>query len=127
MSIEATLQPPRTMLEAFKSLPEGTLVQLIENNIVMSPAPLDRHQVIIDEVYPGLSFFIKKNRLGTCRVSPYNVFLDRKNVFQPDICFISNERLPLIEKDGLHGAPDLIIEVLSAGTANYDLTEKKKV
>jgi len=30
-----------------------------------------------------------------------------------------------IEKDGLHGAPDLVIELLSPGTSKYDLDEKK--
>src|SRR5690625_7914130 len=32
-------QPPRTIREVFESLPEGTLAQLIENQLVMSPAP----------------------------------------------------------------------------------------
>jgi Uma2 family endonuclease len=127
MSTSTAIQPPRTMMEVFNSLPEGTLVQLIENNLVMSPAPLDRHQVMIDEIYPGLSIFIKRNKLGTTRVAPYDVYLDRKNAYQPDICFISTAKLGLIKKDGLHGAPDLVIEILSPGTAKYDLTDKKDV
>lgn len=31
------------------------------------------------------------------------------------------------KKDCLHGAPDLVIEILSPGTAKYDLTDKKDV
>lgn len=127
MGTSTAIQPPRTMMEVFNSLPEGTMVQLIENNIVMSPAPLDRHQVMINEIYPELSIFIKRKRLGTTRVAPYDVYLDRKNAYQPDICFISNAKLGLIKKDGLHGAPDLVIEILSPGTAKYDLTDKKDV
>jgi hypothetical protein len=38
------LGPPRTMMEVFESLPEGTSAQVIENNLVMSPVPLDIHQ-----------------------------------------------------------------------------------
>jgi Uma2 family endonuclease len=114
-------------MEVFKTLPEGTLVQLIENNLVMSPEPLDRHQVIVIEVAAALHNFIKRTKKGTVRVAPYDVYLDKKNAFQPDIIFISNERLHRIKEDGLHGAPDLVIEILSPCTAKYDLDEKKDV
>src|SRR5699024_9382959 len=102
-------KPPRTMMEVFQSLPEGTLVQLIENNLVMSPAPLDRHQKTLVEIHFQLHAFIREKGLGETRVASYDVYLDRKNAFQPDIIFISNERLSLIEEDGLRGAPDLVI------------------
>jgi Uma2 family endonuclease len=54
-------------------------------------------------------------------------YFDDENVFQPDILFVSNERLHVIEEDGLYGAPDLVIEILSPSTAKYDLGEKKDV
>ena len=127
MTDTGTIKPPRTMMEVFNSLPEGTLVQLIENNIVMSPPPLDRHQVLAGEIYSEILQFVKKNKSGAVRIAPYDVFLDRKNAFQPDICFISNDKLHLIEENGLHGAPDLVIEILSPGTARYDLYDKKDV
>ncbi len=60
-------------------------------------------------------------------MAPYDVFFDKKNAFQPDILFLSKERLNLIKGNGLHGAPDLIIEILSPSTAKYDLEEKKDV
>src|SRR5699024_8583324 len=127
MSTDVMTKPPRTMMEVFRSLPEGTLVQLIENNIVMSPAPLDRHQRILSEIYLQLGAFVKKNQLGETRMAPYDVYLGNKNALQPDILFISNERKSLIEEDGLHGAPDLVIEILSPSTAKFDLEEKKDV
>ncbi len=123
----AIITPPRTMLEAFKSFPEGTLVQLINNQLVMAAAPLDVHQLVSGEIHYELFGFIKKNKLGQTRVAPYDVFLSAKNVFQPDICFIANENLQKIQADGLHGAPDLVIELLSPSTSKYDLDEKKDV
>ncbi len=119
--------PPRTLLEVFRGLPEGTLAQLIENEIVMSPAPSDSHQKILNEINFQLLGFVKNHQLGEVRVAPYDVYLDGKNAFQPDIIFVGNESLELIEEDGLHGAPDLVIEVLSPSTAKYDLDEKKDV
>jgi Uma2 family endonuclease len=124
---QAVITPPRTMLEAFKSFPEGTLVQLINNQLVMAAAPLDVHQLVLGEIHYELFGFVKKNKLGQTRVAPYDVFLSNKNVFQPDICFIANENLHKIQADGLHGAPDLVIELLSPSTSKYDLDEKKDV
>lgn len=121
------ITPPRTMLEAFKSFPEGTLVQLINNQIVIAAAPLDIHQLVLGDIFVELTMYVKGNKLGQTRVAPYDVFLSSKNVFQPDICFIANENLHKIEKEGLHGAPDLVIELLSPSTSKYDLDEKKDV
>src|SRR6476660_1669303 len=110
MDTEVMVQPPRTMLEVFKGLPEGTLVQLIENNLVMSPSPKDRHQKYLLELAFQLLKHVRSKGSGEVRIAPYDVYLDQKNAFQPDLIFISNANLYKIEEDGLHGAPDLVIE-----------------
>jgi Uma2 family endonuclease len=127
MAAETLIQAPRTMMEVFNCLPEGTLVQLIENNLIMSPAPLDRHQVLTGEIYADLLFFIRSAKIGVARIAPYDVYLDKNNAFQPDICFIATAHTDRIKANGLHGAPDLVVEVLSPSTARYDLGEKKDV
>src|SRR5215213_6493842 len=121
MSSEVMMRPPRTMLEVFKSLPEGTLVQLIENNLIMSPSPKDRHQEVLEELTFHLTTHVRRKKMGKVRFAPYDVYLDQKNAFQPDLIFISNTNLYKIEEDGLHGAPDLVVEILSPSTAKYDL------
>lgn len=127
MNIETLAHPPRTMMEVFEALPEGTNIQLIENNLIMSPAPLDRHQVITGEIYAELLYYVKKNKFGQVRIAPYDVFLDRKNAYQPDISFVLTQHTDQIKRNGLYGVPDLIIEVLSHATAKYDKGEKKDV
>ena len=123
----SALHPPRTMLEVWQSLPEGTLCQLVNNNLVMSPAPLNIHQVIVGEIFIELSLFIKKQKLGEVRVAPYDVHFSKRNIFQPDIIFISKENIHLIQSRGLMGVPDLVIEILSPGTAHVDEGEKRDV
>jgi Uma2 family endonuclease len=93
----------------------------------MAAAPLDIHQQVLGDIFIEISIVVKKNKLGQTRVAPYDVYLSNRNVFQPDICFISNENLHKIEEDGLHGAPDLVIELLSPSTSKYDLDDKKDV
>lgn len=127
MNSEVMIQPPRTMLEVFKSLPEGTLMQLIENNLIMSPSPKDLHQEILLELSAQLLGYVRSKKLGKVRIAPYDVYLDQENVFQPDLVFIATENLYKIQENGLHGAPDLVIEVLPPGIAKYDKGKKKTV
>jgi Uma2 family endonuclease len=115
------------MMDVFKNLPEGTLIQLIENKLIMSPTLLDVHQEVIGEVFLAIAAYVKRHRLGKVRIAPYDVYLDGENAFQPDIVFVSNERLHTIKKNGLHGAPDLVIEILSPVTGKYDEKDKKNV
>lgn len=117
--------PPKTLFEVFESLPEGTPAQLINNQIVMSPAPSDAHQKALDKIYRRLGDFVEKNNLGETRAAPYDVCLNRRNVYQPDIVFITNENLHRIQPNGLHGAPDLVIEILSPATWRSDKEDKK--
>jgi Uma2 family endonuclease len=61
------------------------------------------------------------------RIGLFDVHFSKQNIFQPDIIFIANDNLKLIEPKGFTGVPDLVIEILSPGTAQKDLGEKKNV
>ncbi len=50
-------------------------------------------------------------------------FLMKKNRFVPDVMIVCNPKI--IKEDGIHGAPDLVVEVLSFGTASRDRGKKK--
>jgi len=56
--------PPRTILEVFESLPEGTLCQVVNNRLIMSPAPNSAHQRISRNIFRQLDQFVEDNKLG---------------------------------------------------------------
>jgi Uma2 family endonuclease len=124
---EVCISPPQTMMELYKILPEGTRVQLINNKLIMSPAPLYVHFSIEKAIFRQLDLFVEKHKLGEVVFAPVDVYLDNENVYQPDIFFISNERKGIIKKDGIHGAPDLVIEILSPSNKRDDTVKKKEV
>jgi Uma2 family endonuclease len=119
--------PPKSMLEVWESLPEGTLCQLINNKLIMSPSPIDIHQVVLNEINIEISLFLRKKRIGKIRIAPYDVHFSKQNILQPDILFVKNQNLHKIQDKGLFGAPDLVIEILSPSTSHIDLDEKKLV
>ncbi len=71
--------------------------------------------------------FISEKQLGRLLCAPVNVYLDDYNVPQPDVLFISSERQTIINADGIFGAPDLVVEIISPTSAARDRVEKLKL
>ena len=122
---QTLIHPPKTMLEVWENLPEGTLCQLINNKLIMSPAPNILHQVVAGEIYVEISLFLRKDHIGKVLIAPTDVHLSKENILQPDLLFIKNENLYKIKEYGLSGAPDLVIEILSPSTSQLDYEDKK--
>ena len=91
------------------------------------PAPVTRRQAISLNIASSLFQHAESQKLGCVLPAPCKVILSGKIVMQPDIVFVRNERRGLIEEESLHGAPDLIVEVLSPGIRKKDLRMKKKI
>ncbi len=125
--METMLRPPRTGMEAFELMPEGTYCQLINDVLIMSPAPNIPHANAQNEIFASLFKYVKENKLGSVFSPVVDVYLNNKNVYQPDIIYVSNAQSFIIEEKGIYGAPELIIEILSKGNQKYDLNEKKTV
>ena len=122
------INPPRTIMEVFKMLPEGSLAEIIDNTLFMSPAPSPFHQRLILTLATQINTFVSTNKLGEVFVSPIDVFLDEtSNVVQPDLLFISSTNKVEIDAEGIHGVPDLIIEILSPGNKKHDMVIKKSL
>ena len=62
-----------------------------------------------------------------CEVLPDGeaVYLTKTDYFCPDVMVVCDPEK--IKPDGVHGAPDLVVEVLSPATAQYDRGRKKDV
>lgn len=125
---------PVTALDVFRLLPEGTRAEVIFNILYMSPSPLYDHQKLITTLMVRLGVFVEANNSGELFVAPYDVYLEEYiSAVQPDIFFISRRNNGLIKEDGyVHGAPDLVIEILSKNetrdkTLKKDLYEKAGV
>lgn len=114
---------PRTAMEVHQMLPEGTLCEVIDNSLYMSPAPTPHHQKVIGKLFAQLYQHIINNNSGEVYLAPVDIHLDESNVVQPDILFINQGNLDIIKENGIYGVPDLIIEVLSSNK-KHD-TERK--
>jgi Uma2 family endonuclease len=126
METIAMQTPPRTIMQVYKMLPEGTLAEVINQKLSMSPAPKTTHQWTIGNLYLALANHVNSKGLGKVFLAPCDVYLDETaNVVQPDIFFISSRKKKIIMEDGIHGIPDFIIKVLSPGNSLNDKKTKK--
>lgn len=123
-------QPTRTRITAdeYFQLPqyaERDLIQLIDGEVIIGMPPILKHQDIVREILIVLALLARKLG-GKAYVSPIEVRLSDTNIFEPDVLYIAPDNLAIAQQDEkrIIGAPDLVVEVLSPGTAKYDRHEK---
>jgi Uma2 family endonuclease len=105
----------------YREMPDdGKRYQLVEGELIMAPAPNTFHQVVQGNLHYMLKAYLMAKPLGTVLCAPCDVYLDEHNVFQPDVVYVTREHAARIRDDGIHGAPDLVVEILSPSSAGID-------
>ena len=104
----------------YMSMPAGERYQLLDGEMILAPSPNIRHQTIVIQLAIELCSFVYANSLGRVWSAPLDVVLSNHDVAQPDILFVSNSRSSIVTEANIQGAPDLVVEILSPGTATYD-------
>ncbi len=113
--------------------PEDIRCELIDGKVyMMSPAPLLTHQDVAGEIFRQTA-----NQLHgqSCRtfMAPVDVRLPKSaeadeqtdTIVQPDVLVVcDNSKL---DRRGVRGAPDWVVEVLSPSTAGRDQIEKRRL
>lgn len=108
-------------VEDIENLPEDVRAELIDGQIFFMAAPTTIHQRLLSRLAFELQMYIRTQG-GNCEVffAPFTVRLEEedKNHLEPDLMVICDPGK--IQEDGCHGAPDLIIEIVSKSTSKKD-------
>ena len=109
--------------EDYCRIPEdGKRYEVIRGVLHVSPAPETLHQLIHADLFGLFHQFVKSRRLGKVLSSPTDVLLrGLTSPIQPDILFVSRERLHIVKKPHILGAPDLVIEILSPSNTSAEV------
>ena len=123
----ATAQPVlKFTYEDYRTTPEDKRYELLDGDLLMTPAPNLKHQQVLLRLGSRLGPFIEERALGELFVAPCDVVLSDHDVVQPDLLFVSRERERLLSGgDAVRGAPDLVVEILSPATAGRDRGYKR--
>jgi Uma2 family endonuclease len=122
-----TAEKKKYTVEDYMMLEEGAPFQLINNELIMSPAPTPFHQAIVARISQIILNFLEDKQMGGYTAGAPDVVFDNDNVFQPDFLYVRYDRVNELVKDRIEGPPDMAIEILSPSNAYYDLIQKKEV
>ncbi len=99
--------------------------ELIGGKVVaMSPRPSFNHNRVAFNIAVLFDNYLKGKKC-TPFSDGTDLYLTEDDRFIPDVMIVCDP--DKIKSDGVHGAPDLVVEVLSPGTMRNDKTRKKDV
>ena len=91
-----TKEKERKTYADYAALGEGAPYQLINGELVMTPAPTFFHQRVVWHLGTDLFTFVEHHDLGIVVGSPVVVYFSETETYQPDLIFISEDRLDII-------------------------------
>jgi Uma2 family endonuclease len=114
----AKLEPILTIADLDAMPDDGNRYEIIEGELFVAGAPSLSHQGILGNLLFFLIRYPRNTPIGKVIPCPGVIFSDISGVM-PAVVYISNERQAEIAAgDGVTGAPELIIEILSPGAEN---------
>jgi Uma2 family endonuclease len=123
----ATVTDQWTYERYLRETAEGEYFTIIAGERFMSPSPTVFHQHILLNLGMVLQTWVRQSRIGKLGLAPLDVVLGDDEVVQPDLILVLNEHLDRLTRKNVHGAPDLVIEILSPGSTRLDRVKKREL
>lgn len=119
--IQAALNEERKKRETFyNDITEQEKVEFINGEIVLHSPVKKSHNEATGLLFHLVDIYVRRHKLGFVGIEKIMTALTR-NDYEPDICFFGRAKADTFtDKQTLFPAPDLVIEVLSDGTAKRD-------
>lgn len=106
-------------------LPDEPRCELLAGRYYVSPSPNVLHQIVVTLIWEILHRAARATG-GVAFVAPLDVVLSESSVVQPDVLYVSRSRRSIV-REKVHGTPDLVVEVISAGAERRDRIEKLRL
>src|SRR5690606_34949896 len=104
----------------------GTRYELLDGELLVTPAPIIRHQRSVGQIYAALLAHTREQG-GLALPAPVDVWFSDDTVLEPDVVAVTAEHLDRVEHARIVGAPDLVVEVSSPSTRRTDVVRKRRV
>ena len=104
---------------------DGHRYEILGGEFYVSPPPNLLHQRISKNLFLKLSRHLEETATGEVFYAPVGVRLSDQDVVEPDLVVVLQENRHRIGTQAIEGPPDLVVEILSPGTAGRDLGPKR--
>ena len=108
---------------AYLALPSNRLLELNDGCLEVLPMPTYFHELIVEFLYDLLRAHVRDRGLGKVMRAPLPIRLWDGQMREPDVLFLSPERVQQLAKAGNRAQPDgadLVMEVVSPGVQNRE-------
>lgn len=126
---ESPIAPPSELgphrRKDYEALPDEPRCELIFGRFYVSPSPTSLHQAIVLHLARLLDDIAAASG-GLALIAPLDVALAEHSVVQPDVIYLTAGHRDRAGQR-VEGPPDLLVEVLSPGTARRDRGEKLRL
>ena len=112
--------------EDYRKTPDDQRYELLDGVLVVLPTPNIAHQRVLGDLSFALHDFVREKRVGAAFLR-MAVVLSDTNVVEPDITFVSESRMDIVETDNIRGAPDLVVEIISPSNPERDVVRKRDI
>jgi len=106
---------------------DGMRHEIIDGEHFVTPSPNTKHQAVSMNLTRAFILYLEQHRHGQLFAAPFDVQFSDLDVVEPDLLYISRERAGILTDTHVHGAPDLVVEILSPGTRKTDEVNKRKL
>ena len=111
----------RFLAEDIWDTPEdGNRYEVVDGELYVAPPPNRGHQHVSFELSYRIRHYLEEHPIGVAYAAPFGVILSGLSGVQPDLVYVSNERRAILTDQGVNGAPDLVVEILSPSTRSRD-------
>jgi Uma2 family endonuclease len=104
---------------------DGNRYEVIDGEVLVTPAPGSRHQRIAFRLIRLLEEYVSANGLGEMLWDVDLLFVEGQ-FLRPDMLFVPVSQAVGVTDRGMEGVPGLIVEVLSPSSASIDLVKKPR-
>jgi len=114
-------------LEQFKRLvQDGMKADLINGVMIVATPASYTHERLFGFLMNLVSFYAEEKGLGVVLGSRSLVEAGPRSGYEPDLCFVAQDRLDIINETSITGPPDLVVEIISPSTRQFDAYAKKE-
>jgi Uma2 family endonuclease len=107
---------------------DGKRHELIDGEHYVTPSPNTKHQRVSGNLHFLMRAWLEEHPIGQVFYAPFEVVFSRFDVVEPDLLYVSNERMKeIVTTQHVTGAPDIVVEIGSPGTRKRDETIKRRL
>jgi Uma2 family endonuclease len=114
-------------LEQFKRLVNDGMKADLINGVMLVATPASyTHERLFNFLMRLVGDYVEERDMGIVLGSRSLVEVGPRDGYEPDLCFVAQNRLDIINETSITGPPDLVVEIISPSTRRHDAYAKKQ-